>query len=367
MKFTCNKEELNNAINTVSKAVSSRTTMPILECVLITAEDGKISLTGNDLEIGINSAPIESETEENGKAAIEARLFSEIIRKLNGNEVTIDTSDGKTAKINCAMSEFNIMTSDAADFPAIADVEKNNGYTIKQCELKRMINETIFSVADDETKPVLTGELLEIKSKCAEIVAVDGFRISYRKTDIDEQPGDAKVIVPAKAMREISRILSDDEESTAEIYITDKHILFSINENIIVSRLIEGDYIKYDQTFTNEYKTKISVNCDDFISALERATLISRDNKKMPVKLEISGGKIVLTAQTEIGKAYEEVECSSEGENLKIAFNPRFLIEALRACEDESVCIQFNGALSPCIIKPENGDCFKYLVLPLRM
>ncbi|MCI1959962.1 MAG: DNA polymerase III subunit beta [Clostridia bacterium] len=367
MKLTCNKEELLEGINIVSKAISTRTTMPILECILLSAEDEGLTLTGNDLEIGIKSSVIEADVEKQGKTAIEARLFSEIIKRLNGNEVTIDTSDEKTAKINCGMSEFTIVIQQAEDFPSIPEVEKDFKYEIKQCELKKMITQTIFSVAADESKPVLTGELFEIKSDCAEIVAVDGFRISYRKTNIEKQENTSKVIVPAKTMREISRILSDDENAETEIFITDKHILFSINGNTIVSRLIEGDYIKYEQTFTNEYKTKVTVNNDDLISALERATLISRDAKKMPVKLDISNGKIVITAQTEIGKAYEEVGCISEGDELKIAFNPRFLIEALKACDDEKVCIHFNGSLSPCIIKPEENENYKYLVLPLRM
>jgi DNA polymerase-3 subunit beta len=341
--------------------------MPILECILLSAEDEGLTLTGNDLEIGIKSAVIKAEVEKEGKTAIEARLFSEIIKKLNGSEVTLDTSDGKTAKINCGMSEFNIMTQQAEDFPAIPEVEKDFRYVIKQCELKKMITQTIFSVAADESKPVLTGELFEIKKDCAEIVAVDGFRISYRKTALENQSSTSKVIVPAKTMREISRILSDDENADTEIFVTDKHILFNINGNTIVSRLIDGDYIKYEQTFTDEYQTKVVVNSEDIISALERATLISRDTKKMPVKLDISSGKIEITAQTEIGKAYEEVSCVSEGNEFKIAFNPRFLIEALRACDDEKVCIHFNGSLSPCIIKPEENDSYKYLVLPLRM
>lgn len=367
MKLTCEKTSLAEAINTVSKAVSTRTTLPILECILINVYNDEITLTASDLDIGIKTAPIKANVSETGAFAIEARLFSEIIRKLNGDNVTIETnSDGKTAVIKCGYSEFTVMIQNPDDFPPLQEVEKDFSYKIKQVDLKNMINQTIFSVAMDESKPVLTGELMEIKNNSTNIVAVDGFRISCRRAETPEIEKPVNVIIPAKTMREISRILSDSDEYT-EIFITDKHVLFIVNGNTVVSRVIDGDYIKYEQTFTDEFGTKIVVSKNELISALERASLISRDARKMPVKFEISEGKIIITSQTEMGKAHEEVDCTFEGSELKIAFNPRFLIEALKSVEDDDVSIQFNSSLSPCIIKPEEGDKYKYLILPLRV
>ena len=342
MKLTCEKTSLAEAINTVSKAVSTRTTLPILECILINVYNDEITLTASDLDIGIKTAPIKANVSETGAFAIEARLFSEIIRKLNGDNVTIETnSDGKTAVIKCGYSEFTVMIQNPDDFPPLQEVEKDFSYKIKQVDLKNMINQTIFSVAMDESKPVLTGELMEIKNNSTNIVAVDGFRISCRRAETPEIEKPVNVIIPAKTMREISRILSDSDEYT-EIFITDKHVLFIVNGNTVVSK-------------------------NELISALERASLISRDARKMPVKFEISEGKIIITSQTEMGKAHEEVDCTFEGSELKIAFNPRFLIEALKSVEDDNVSIQFNSSLSPCIIKPEEGDKYKYLILPLRV
>ena len=198
------------------------------------------------------------------------------------------------------------------------------------------------------------------------IVAVDGYRISFRKSEITSSK-DASVIVPSKTLREITKILSSEEEDMALIYVTDKHILFDLGGNMIVSRLIEGEYIKYSQTFTDEFKTRIVINKSDMVAALERASLISRDARKIPVKLDITKEKIVITSQADMGTAYEEVYAEVTGDALKIAFNPKYLIDALRAVDDEKVAVQFNSSLSPCIIKPEEGDSYKYLILPLRM
>ncbi len=365
MKLTLDKDLLIEGINTVSKAVSTRTTLPVLECILLTAQDDTLTLTASDLEISIKSAPISADVSENGSTAIEAKLFSEIIRRLNGDKVTISVND-KEAIIKCGFSEFTVMVQPAEDFPDIPEVEKEYSYKLKQSDLRDMINATIFSVALDESKPFLTGELMEFKKDRTNVVSVDGFRISYRSINADNEK-ETKVIIPAKTMREISRILSGNEEDETEIFVTEKHVLFSINGNTVVTRTIEGDYIKYEQTFTDEYKTKILIDRSEIISSLERASLISRDARKMPVKLEIGGGKVIITSQTEIGKAYEEIDSVTEGEELKIAFNPRYLIDALKAIEDEKVAIQFNSPLGPCIIKPQDGDLYKYLILPLRI
>ena len=365
MKLTCNRNSLLNAINIVSKAVSSRTTLPILECILLDAgEDFK--LTANDLELGIETAPIEAEIDETGKVALEAKLFSEIIRKVNGENVKIEVNDKNEAVITSGTSEFKIIGQNGEEFPSVPTVSKSVYYSVKQSELKDMISQTIFSVSLDESKPVLTGELMEIKGSSMNIVAVDGYRISFRKSEIASSK-DASVIVPSKTLREITKILSSEEEEMALIYVTDKHILFDLGGNMIVSRLIEGEYIKYSQTFTDEFKTRIVINKSDMVAALERASLISRDARKIPVKLDITKEKIVITSQADMGTAYEELYAEVTGDALKIAFNPKYLIDALRAVDDEKVAVQFNSSLSPCIIKPEEGDSYKYLILPLRM
>ena len=229
-----------------------------------------------------------------------------------------------------------------------------------------MIRQTIFSISQDESKPILTGELLEFKKDYLQMVSVDGFRISFRKEKLLETAEENKVVIPAKTLSEINKILNG-EEKEAQLYLTDKHVLFDIDGNIIISRLLEGEYIKYEQSFTEDYKTRFCVNTNDFLQTLERASLVSRDTKKTPVKLDISKEKLSVKAQAEIGTAYEEIEIELEGEPLQIAFNPKFLIDALRVVDDEKVALQFTTSLSPCILKPLQGENFRYLILPLRL
>lgn len=367
MKLTCSRDSLLESINIVLKAVSSRTTLPILECIMLRADINGFQLTANDLELGIQSAPIEADIVEQGAIALEAKIFSEIIRKVNGTMVSISTNNQNVTVISCGTSEFKIMGQSSEDFPELPQVEKHMEYSILQSDLKDMIRQTIFSVAQDETKPVLTGELIEINDTILNIVSVDGYRISYKQITLESPAQNASVIVPGKTLNEISKILSSDSEDKAFIYFTDKHIVFNLNNNIIVSRLIEGEYIKYAQSFTEDYKTKLIIDRVSFIQALERASLISRDSKKTPVKIEITAEELIITANTDMGTAYEEVKIELEGELLKIAFNPKFLIDALKVIEDEKVSIQFTTSLSPCIIRPLEGKEYKYLILPLRI
>lgn len=367
MKLSCSKDSLLNAINIVSKAVSSRTTLPILECILLTADENGLKLTSNDMELAIESAYIDADIETEGNVALEAKFFSDIIRKVNGEEVNISVDDKFVATISCGKSEFKISGQNGEDFPPIPEVEKNDKYVISQTELKNLIRQTIFSVSQDESKPILTGEYIEIEGNMIDFVSVDGYRISYKQSELVQSSGTKSAIVPGKSLGEIAKILSADEDEKAVIYFTDNHIMVDIDGNIVVSRLIQGDFIKYQQSFTNDYKTSAKINKNEMLNSLERASLIARDSRKIPVKMEISGSNIIITSNAETSTAYEEVSSEIDGDKLLIAFNPKYLIDALRAIDDEEVYIHFNTQLSPCVFKPVEGDSYKYLVLPLRM
>ena len=340
MKLTCSKDLLLQYINIVNKAVSNRTTLPILECILLTADEKGFVMTGNDLEIGIKTAPIEAEIEERGEVAIEARIFNEIVRRLNGESVTIETDDKFAVTILSGTSEFKIMGQS---------------------------RQTIFSIAQDGSKPVLTGELFELKNNSVNVVSVDGYRISFRKNSLMMGSGETEVIVPGKTLSELNKILSQEEDDTLSMYLTEKHILFDLGNAVMVSRLIEGDFIRYAQSFSEDYKTKMIVDKSELIQALERASLVSRDNRKTPVRLMLRNGGMDITARSDMGTAHESIAAEVEGDDLSIAFNPRYLIEALRSIEDETVKMIFMASLSPCTILPVDGDAFKYLILPLRM
>ena len=368
MNIKCEKNILLNNINIVLKSVASRTTLPILECILLIADKEGFRLISNDLELGIETSNIEADILEKGMVALEAKIFSDIIRSMPDGDISITVDEKNVAVIKNGKTEFKILGQKGEEFPTLDKVEKEEKYSISSSLLKNMIKQTKFSVSTDESKPVLTGELIEIKEGNLNIVAIDGFRVSFRCTNISKDFKNAEVVVPAKALNEIIKILSDKEDSIVNLYFNDNHILFELDSCIIVSRLLEGEFLKYEQIFTEDYNTRIKLDRISFLNSLERASLISKDNKKTPVKLEIKNDEsLVITSNTEFGTSYEELSIDLEGEGLSIAFNPRYLIEALKAIDDEKILIQFMTSLSPCIIKGIDNSDYKYLILPLKI
>ncbi|WP_331488199.1 DNA polymerase III subunit beta [Chakrabartyella piscis] len=366
MNLTCQKDLLLQYINIVNKAVSNKTTLPILECILLTANDNGFVLTGNDLELGIQTAAIPATILEKGEVALEARILGDIVRRVNGETMSIKVDDKNMVTLTCGSSEFTIMGQSGDEFPALPTVEQENAFVLPQNDLRDMIRQTIFSIAQDNSKPILTGELFELQQDTLHVVSVDGYRISFRKNILSQCAEPTNVIVPGKTLMELNKILSQEDENVS-LYVTDKHILFDLGTATMVSRLIGGDFIRYAQSFTEEYKTKIILDKNEFVQTLERASLVSRDNRKSPVRFHIKENQLLVTAKSDMGTAYEEIVCEVEGDDLEIAFNPRYYIEALRSIEDEKVAIQFLASLSPATILPVDGDAYKYLILPLRM
>ncbi|MFI3173810.1 MAG: DNA polymerase III subunit beta [Bacillota bacterium] len=367
MNIVCEKSVLANYISIVMKAVSSKTTLPILECILLTANDDGFFLTGTDLEIGIQTKPMPATIRQEGKIAIEAKFFNDVIRRLEGDMVTIVSESPEIVIIRCGTSEFKIMAMDSEEFPNLPEVEKTKKMQIEQVALKNMIRQTIFSVAQEGGRPVLLGELFEIKNDSLELVAIDGSRISYRKETLEQNTIEDKVIVPGKTLQELMKVLSQEENELVDIYVTDKHILFDIGTAVVVSLLIAGEYIAYSRSFFTEFQTQVIIDKIAFIQALERASLVAREVKKTPVIINIKMDLMEISGKSEMGTAFEEIFCEVEGSELTIGFNPKFLIDALRAIDDETVKIYFVAQLDPCIIVPTFGDSYKYLVLPLRL
>jgi DNA polymerase III subunit beta len=373
MKLQCNKDILLNTLNTAIKAVSTRSTLAILEYFLIQVDKDGFKVIANDLELGIEVSNIPADIIEYGTIAIEAKILTEIIRKFNDDIVEISTDSENIATLTCGKSEFKLMGLSAEDFPYLPDVKKNSVYKINAINFKNMINQTIFSVGVDQSKPSMTGVLIELKNNYINLVTVDGFRVSHRKTLFKDDLEDFSLIVPPKTLKEITKIIPSDEELNISFYKTDNHILFKFNNITIVSRLIEGNFISYNEIFTSDFSTMLTLKRDEIIFAIERASLItSRDNKKNPIKLEIANKSLFITSDTETGNSKDEINVEIEGEHLEIAFNPRYLLESIKAIEEDEITMEFTTALSPCIIKPKNNenkniDETRYLVLPLRL
>lgn len=368
MKFHCDKNKLADGLNTALKAVSSRSTLPILQSFLLKSQKGELKCIGNDLEMGIE-VTIPASIEEEGMIAVNARMFFEIIRKMPDGEITI-SSEGSTVKIASAHSEFNINAEDSKEFIMLPQVERNNPLVLSQGILKKKISQTIFSISLDDNRKVLQGELFDIIDNRLNLVAIDGYRISIQTMNLKVNFPETSVIIPGKTLSEVQKILSSEETEEVSIYFTDKHVLFEIEQTIVVSRIIEGSFPKYMQMFSEDFKTSVEVNRHQLLYGIERAALLARESKKAPVKLELKDGNLIITSNTELGTVYEEIQIEQIGDNLVIAFNPRYLMEALKVIEEETVNLRLTISSNPCIIKPsinqENQD-YKYLILPIRM
>lgn len=364
MKIICNKSDLAKGVNIVSKAVPSKTTMPILECILIDATTDIIKLTANDMELGIQTE-IKGTIEDRGMIAIDAKFLSEIVRKLPDNDITIETDDNLQTTITCEKSKFDISGKPGEEFSYLPSIEKQESIEISQFTLKEIIIQTKFSIADNESNKIMTGELFEIKNNILRVVSLDGHRISIRKVELKEQAVDKKLIVPGKTLMEIIKILSGEAESMVNISYTNNHIVFEFDCTVVVSRLIEGDYFKIDQMLSSDYDTKVRVNKKELLNCIDRATLLIKEGEKKPIIINIGDELMELKIKSQIGSMNEEIEIEKEGKDLLIGFNPKFLIDALRVIDDEEVNLYLMNAKAPCFIKDEE-ESYIYLILPVN-
>lgn len=286
MKIICSKSNLLNGVNTVAKAVPSKTTMSILECILIDTTKGNITLTANDMELGIETV-IEGEIIEKGIIALDAKIFLEMVRKLPDNDVTIQTDPSYKTTITCEKAKFNIVGKSGEDFSYLPQIERSESICLSQFSLKEAVRQTIFSIADNGTNKILTGEFFEIKENILKIVSSDGLRISLRRINLKNSYPSRKVIVPGKTLNEVSKILPGDMDKDVNIFFTDKHILFEFDQTTVVSRLIEGDYLKIDNILSADYETKVKINKKEFQSCIDRSTLLVKEGEKKPLILNI--------------------------------------------------------------------------------
>lgn len=360
----CRKSNLAKGVSIVAKAVPSKTTMPILECILIDATNDIIRLTANDMELGIQT-DIEGEILDRGMIAIDAKIFSEIVRKLPDNEVTISTDENLQVTITCEKAKFNLSGKPGEEFSYLPVIEKDDSIEISQFTLKEVIRQTIFSIADMESNKLMTGELFEIRNNVLRVISLDGHRISIRKIELKNDVSDRKLIVPGKTLTEISKILSGEAESMVSISYSNNHIVFEFNDTVVVSRLIEGEYFKIDQMLSNDYDTKVRINKRELLDCIDRATLLVKEGDKKPIIINIGDEVMELRIRSQIGSMNEEIFISKEGKDLLIGFNPKFLIDALRVIEDEEVTLYLMNAKAPCFIK-DNEESYIYLILPVN-
>lgn len=364
MKLICSKSNLLHGVNIVSKAVPTRTTMAILECILIDASTDEIKLIANDMELGIETV-IDGEIIENGIIALDAKIFSEIVRKLPDNEVVIETDASFKTVITCEKAKFNIIGKSGEDFSYLPYIEKNDPISISQFTLKEVIRQTIFSIADNDNNRLMTGELFEINENQLKVVSLDGHRISIRNIELKDNYANKKVVVPGKTLNEISKILPGSVDEDVTIYITDNHIIFEFLNTTVVSRLIEGEYFKIEQMLSTDYETKVKINKRELLDCIDRATLLVKEGDKKPIIMDIQDGVMELKINSFIGSMNEDIDIEKTGKDILIGFNPKFFIDALRVIDEEEVSLYMVNPKAPCFIRDDDNQ-FIYLILPVN-
>lgn len=365
MKITCQKSDLLNSVNIVLKAVPGKTTMPILECIIIDAMDGEIKLISNDMEMGIETI-VKGEIAAEGDIAINARIFSDIVRKLPDSEIEMVTDDNYVLTISCDNSVFSIAGKASDEFPSLPEFEKNDALVMSQYTLRELVRQTVFSISDNESNKIMTGELFEIKNNNLRVVALDGHRIAIRKVELKQAFNDKKVIIPGKALNEISKILSGDADKEIKIYFTNMHALFEFDDTIVLSRLIDGEYFKVDQMIKNDYEIKVVINKKQFLDSIDRATLLIKETERKPIIINVNGDVVEINVSTGLGKMDCKIDVIKEGKDITIGFNPKYIMDVLKVVDDEEIFLFMTNSKSPCFIR-NLEETYNYLVLPVTI
>lgn len=366
MKINCMQGQLNKALNTVSKAVSTRTTIPILKGILLSCSNGILTLTSSDLDLIIEKK-IDVNVLEEGQIVLPAKLFGDIIRKLPNEEIEIEEIENNNVIIRCLASEFTIAGNPPDDFPGIGEINMEDQISFNIEILKDMIKRTYFSASIDESKGIIVGILIEMDESSLNMVALDGFRMAVSKEYVTNEKS-RKIIIAARILNEINKIMVDnEEEKDINLILDEKKAVFLLKDTKIVLRLLEGEFIKYKDIIPKENKCDFVVSKNELLTSIERASLLAKEGKNNLIKFTVSDDKVIITSRSEEGNVKEEVFIEKNGENLEIGFNSKYVLDVLKVINDEEIKIELNTSVSPCIVKPIEGDSFLYLILPVRI
>ena len=371
MKIVCEKEKLLKGINSVVRGVPTRTTMPILEGILIKTNNNELRLTTYDLELGIEYN-MECEVIEEGNTVVNATMFSEIIRKLPDTEINIEVNENNLLVIECEGSLYKLSTMNPDEFPELPKIVVENSIETEQTILKNMIRKTIFAVSIEENRPIFTGCLFEVINNSLNVVAVDGFRMGWVSSALSVSTSNFKAVIPGKTLNEVNKIILDSFDSI-KIGVSTNQAIFEMENCKIVTRLLDGEFLNYASVIPSNWETRIRVNKNILQNCFERVSLISASSiekeKKYPVKISIDVGKVVISCTNQTGDAKEEMYTETEGKALEIGVNPKYFLDALKVIEDEEIYVSFGTNISPCIIRPvdESARNYTYMILPIRM
>ncbi len=369
MKIVCYKDTILKAINSVVKAVASKTTMPILEGILIQTNDNEIKLTTYDLELGIEYI-MNCEVIEQGSCVVNATMFSEIIRKLPDSEIHITLNSNNLLEIECEGALYKLTTMNPDEFPELPKIEVENSIELEQGVLKSMIRKTIFAVSTEENRPIFTGCLFEVENNKLNLVAVDGFRLALRSMFLPTKSNNFSAVIPGKTLNEVNKILLDSFENV-KIGIAKNQALFEMDNCKIVTRILDGEFLNYRTVIPSNWETRIRVNKNNLQNSFERISLISSSSiekeKKYPVKVSVDIGKVTISCTNQTGDAKEELFVSSEGKNMEAGFNPKYFLDSLKVIDEEEVFVELGSSISPCLVKSVENNDYVYMILPIRL
>ena len=364
MKFLINKQTLLEAISYTQKAITGKFSLPILQGILIKAEDSTVTMIGSDKDLTIETK-FAANIKESGSVVVDAKLFGEIIRKLPNAEIEISTNENNTININCMKFKTTLLHLNSDEYPDLPQIEEGTTFTIPQKQIKHMIKGTIFAIAQEETRPIFTGVLFETSNKKLNLVALDGYRVAIRSEYIDSD-AEVRKVIPGKTLNEVAKILEESDE-VVDISFTDNHILFKIGETKVISRLLEGEFIQYNTIIPQEFKSKVFAKKEELLSSIERTSLMAKEGKTNLVKINIDDNNIVISSNSQLGTAVEEVMCELQGDTQKIAFNSKYLIDIFKILEGEEVQMELYSSVNPCVVKSKDSDNSLYMLLPVRV
>ena len=366
MKFSCEKNILQNATAIAARASASKSPIPALEGLLIEARDS-VRITGYDLKKGVYTN-VEADVTEAGSVVVGARLFGEMMRRLPDGIITVSVDEKLNVKVKCGKSEFDFMGIDPEDYPEMPSIDQVNSVSLPQKILKSMINQTIFAVSNNEVRPIYTGTLFEIEGDELTLVSVDGYRLAKRREKLDSaKMENCSFVVPGSALSDIERICTDSEDEVL-VSVGARHISFAIGNTVVISRRLEGEFLNYRRSIPEQFKYTVQVERSEMITVIDRVSLMVSEKNSSPVRMRFADGAIDLVCLTPVGKAEDTCVCEGSGDGLEIGFNDRYLTDALKAAGKDKLLVCLNTASSPCVIKAADGtEDFTYMILPVRL
>ena len=365
MKLSCDKDLLGGALTNVSRVIAARSSIPALEGVQLKAYGQSLTLTGYDAESGITTT-IEATVEQEGEVVLPARLFGDMIRKLSCERVELEVGEKLTTEIIGGAAKFSVMGLDSQEFPELPAVDKGEVISVTQKALRSMLEQTLFAVAGTDSKPVHTGCLFDLEDGRLNVVAVDGYRLAMRSEQVPDE-GNLRFVVPGKLLGELCKLLGEGEEIVG-LTVSKRHIIFDIGAYLVVSRLLEGEFLDYKNTIPQEHSTLVGVNTREMIDGVERVSLLISDRLRSPIKVSFDEeGTVQISCTTALGSSFDQIGCEVTGGSVTMGFNNKYMLEALKAADTDKVRIEISGPLSPIKILPPAGDGFTFLVLPVRL